>query len=309
MLNLINFESLHTAELEFIRWMHALRTPFLDNLVKLFDFFDRQEFFFVLIPIIWFGNGWKAGLRLYFILMISNLTNHALKEYFSLLRPFHMDPSVGLIQVAGYGFPSGAAQSVILLSAILLSWRKNIWTLCLAGFYVFSVSGSRIYLGLHFPTDILAGWLIGGCLWLVYSRAMPLIERSLEGLQPLSLFIISQIIPFALLLWQPTPPVIRMTSLAMGMCLGLFIHQLCHLQLSLPQSLKEYVLRALIAVIGTFLFYELTQIVSFENKMITLYSRFFLLGLWVSLGCHLICRYLFLKSNTLPTTREQVVPL
>ena len=101
-------------ELDVIRFLHQYRTPFLDELVGLFDFFDRQEFFFMLIPILWLNKGWKAGYRLYAIIVASFFINYSFKkDFFSFPRPFHVDPGLGIIQVGEEGFPSGAAQSVI----------------------------------------------------------------------------------------------------------------------------------------------------------------------------------------------------
>lgn len=295
----MNFELLHNAELELIRRIHEFRTPSLDSSLKLFDFFDRQEFFFILIPIIWFGNGLKAGLRLFYILLISSVVNHNLKEFFALPRPYHIDSSLGIIQVDGYGFPSGAAQSVILLSGILLNWRKSFGICCITISYIISVSFSRIYLGIHFPSDILAGWVIGSILWLLHAYGMPFIESKLERFQPSSLFCMSQIVPLALLVWQPTIPAVRITSIALGVSLGLFITSLYRLNLPLPKSNKMYVIRAITGVIGTFLFYELTQIIPFAQTLPTLFLRFFLLGLWISLGYNLIYRTFCFKQSRL----------
>lgn len=82
----------HSSELEIIRFIQEFRNPILDGFFKFLDFFDRQEFFFVLIPAVWLGKGWKWGLRLFYILFLSSLTNHALKEFFLSPRPFHYVP-------------------------------------------------------------------------------------------------------------------------------------------------------------------------------------------------------------------------
>src|SRR6476620_8472569 len=114
-------------QLEFIRYLRRAGNPFLDHWVQLLDYLDRQEFFFILIPIIWLGLGWKYGMRIFYLLALSHIVNKGLKVFFSLPRPFHLDPSVALLQVKGYGFPSGAAQTAILLSGLLLIYWKNRW--------------------------------------------------------------------------------------------------------------------------------------------------------------------------------------
>jgi undecaprenyl-diphosphatase len=161
---------LHDLELEVINFIHQFRNPLFDEFFKFLDFFDRKEFFLVLIPILWLWLGWTTALRLSCILILSSLVNHALKEYFLYPRPFHLDSNVGIIQVNGFGFPSGAAQTVILLSgAFLVSWKSS-WKWAVALTYILLVSFSRIYLGVHFPSDILGGWIVGFGLLAIYQK-------------------------------------------------------------------------------------------------------------------------------------------
>lgn len=79
----------------------------------------------ILIPAIWCAYGWKAGLRLTYILFLSSLINFTMKGLFLLPRPFHLNPDIGIIQVDNYGFPSGAAQSAVLLSGLLVTYWKT----------------------------------------------------------------------------------------------------------------------------------------------------------------------------------------
>jgi undecaprenyl-diphosphatase len=86
------------------------------------------------------------------------------------LRP---DPAAWLVDAAGFSFPSGHAGNSLAGFAVLA------WLVCLgvtnvriraaawasAATLACAVGLSRIYLGVHYPSDVLAGWLVGG-LWL-----------------------------------------------------------------------------------------------------------------------------------------------
>lgn len=65
-----------------------------------------------------------------------------------------------------YGFPSSHAANAMALAFIvvaLLTREKTLWTL-LMFFWMLLVSYSRIYLGVHYPSDIIVGWCVGA-LW------------------------------------------------------------------------------------------------------------------------------------------------
>lgn len=280
----------HSVELHIIQFIQQFRGPVFDAFFKFLDFFDRQEFFFVLIPAFWLGKGWKTGFRLFYILFLSSLTNHALKEVFLSPRPFHLDPNLGIIQVNGYGFPSGAAQTVILLSGILLNYWKSTWKWCITLPYILCISFSCVYLGIHFPTDIVAGWMVGLAFWILYASTRPPIEKQLEKLRALSLLLLSQLVPLLLLFWQYSPSSIRISGCAMGMGMGVFMNNARNWALPSSRTKKEFTIRAVIGVVGTFFCHFLIAKLSIPHFLPTMFFQFFILGLWVTTGSLLLCR-------------------
>lgn len=251
-----------SLELKFIHCIQRFRNPLFDQFFIWLDFFDRPAFFLMLIPAIWLICGSKIGARLFYLLMASAFINYILKQLFLSPRPFDLDPSVGIIHVSGYGFPSGAAQTVVLLSAFLLSLGKSNWRCFLVFGYVFLVSFSRVYLGLHFPSDILGGWLVGLSLWMLYKYICPL----LENLRPMILFLMSQLVVLLAFILQDFIHPIYICNL--GIATGLLGSYYCKLPWHPPIGYKECILRAGIGILGAFFFFGSATILSISYSKV-----------------------------------------
>lgn len=83
-----------------------------------------------------------------------------------------------VIDVGGYAFPSGhTTTSMIVFGALAfvltrrLSWGTNVWIWTAAGTAIFLIGFSRPYLGVHWPTDVLGGWVLGS-LWLALAAVV-----------------------------------------------------------------------------------------------------------------------------------------
>lgn len=93
--------------------------------------------------------------------------NLILKALFQRDRPALFD---SLVFETTYSFPSGhaMASSALFLSLILISWQTK-WRWLMIGiaiFMVLAISISRLYFGVHYPTDIMAGWCASSA-WVV----------------------------------------------------------------------------------------------------------------------------------------------
>lgn len=109
------------------------------------------------------------------------LLNDVLKAFFARPRP---DVVPHLRQVMSLSFPSGhaltSAAVFLTLGALLMRVAERrivkFYCMCVAMVATLLVGATRVYLGVHYPTDVLAGWLIG----LAWALFCWLIERSLE---------------------------------------------------------------------------------------------------------------------------------
>lgn len=191
----MTLSELQHHELSWIQSLHeTLRCPFLDRFFLGWNFVDSFGFAIILITIIWHLVGREKGIKLFYILILAGAVNHALKHLFELPRPCQIDPSVGVICFSSsYGFPSGAAQTGILLAGIAFIESKKTIYRVLAVLFAFFMCFSRIYLGVHFISDVLGGMISGALLVLIYARLFPILEKQWKPtlvIFPISLLLI-----------------------------------------------------------------------------------------------------------------------
>ena len=128
-----------------------------------------EVFLISLLPFIFWCLNRKVGARLMVLLIFSAYINAAAKVLAGQPRPFQFDPRVQqLVEVWGNGFPSGHTQATVVLWGYLsLHYRKTLlnW---IAGILIVCVPMSRVYLGVHFPIDLLGGYVIGAVILLLY---------------------------------------------------------------------------------------------------------------------------------------------
>lgn len=91
---------------------------------------------------------------------------HLLKEFFNRPRPSVVPH---LAEVLNASFPSGHSMSSsivyltlgVLLAQVLARRREKIYIIATALFLSFLVGLTRVYLGVHYPSDVVAGWCAG----------------------------------------------------------------------------------------------------------------------------------------------------
>lgn len=154
-------------------WLHGLAAPWLTGVTEVVT----ETGGLIAVPIVaavvagflwWRGHRWGAAFLAASVIG-STLLNTALKAVFRRSRPDFWEH---LVVETSFSFPSGHAMASMSMGAalIVLVWRARtaVWwrAAAVAGviLYVLIVGVSRLYLGVHYPSDVLAGWCVA-VLW------------------------------------------------------------------------------------------------------------------------------------------------
>ena len=146
-----------------IRITQSLQTlsPALDGFMNAVSFLGRIEFYLVLIPFIYWTIDRRIGVRTLLILIHADFLNASLKLLFHQPRPYWLGDVKELTIEPTYGIPSSHASTTMTVGGYFITRTKENGARVLIGITILLVGISRLYLGAHFPHDVLAGWLLG----------------------------------------------------------------------------------------------------------------------------------------------------
>lgn len=291
---------IHSWGIQAIQGMQAAGGPFLTSLFKSITLLGDEEFYLLLFPLIFWCLDTGFGAKLVYILLITGAINYGLKDLFSQPRPFVLQPGIDLIEATGYSLPSGHSQTAVVIWGTLALRIKKTWSWIAAGSLIVLIGLSRIYLGVHFPTDVIAGWAVGALLLSLVVWVVPVVLRRL-GRFPLilPLGLITGITAAALLL-HPSKDSVTILAVFWGFSHGLvFLSRF--FSLSCSGTLGKRIIRYPIGLAVSLALYlglkALFPEQGEQHYLLFRFVRYTLLGLWIGLGAPLVFRLLRLVDS------------
>ncbi|MBT1706450.1 phosphatase PAP2 family protein [Chryseosolibacter indicus] len=152
----------------------SYRSPFLTTIFQyVTDLGDRYTYIALIIALGFFFyfylRKWMYTLQITAVLILATLSNIALKRAINRPRPI----TEHLVTVNSLSFPSGHSMSamafygflIYLCFRIKMHKALRLALVILLSLLILSIGISRIYLGVHYPSDVLAGYM-GGLLWI-----------------------------------------------------------------------------------------------------------------------------------------------
>ena len=149
-------------ELEILKWFEGLRTSFLNVLFESITLLGEETLIILLVVALWFAVDKKLAQQVFFVTATSLSVNGIIKNFAQVPRPFTKGISCVRVDTAtGYSFPSGHTQGFATWSSFFAIKVKKIWLSVLVGVLITLVAVSRLYLGAHYPSDVIVAVVLG----------------------------------------------------------------------------------------------------------------------------------------------------
>jgi membrane-associated phospholipid phosphatase len=281
--------------------------PDLVGIFELLTSLGGEMFFLVLLPLIYWCLDRRTGARLTVLFLISAFTNSVAKLLCQSPRPFVIAPhrisplfdvplaeAIEAYEAHGNGFPSGHTQSTIVIWGYLAGQARRLkgqlaplrpLIYVTAALLVVLVPLSRVYLAVHFPRDLLGGYVLGGILLALFAWQAPRAETGLVRLSLAWQLAVAVTIPLAVALLVPGKNAVTASATLLGMGVG-FAMERRWIRAETEGAIWQRALRFVlgIAILGGLYAGLKAAFEGLEPALGFRFIRYTLVGLWGSLG-------------------------
>jgi hypothetical protein len=278
--------------LEAIRFVQKFSSPPLTLFMRGLSALGTAYFYLLALPFVYWCIDKRRGMRIGLLFFLSAFVNGWLKHATMEPRPYTFDVSVAKASESSFAFPSGHAQAAATFWGSAMSLFRKPWAGILAVAVPLLIGFSRVYLGVHFPTDVLGGWILGLLLVVAERRYGDRVERFFGRQRDQIRLAAVAAVALAMNALDMRNTLISGVFFGFGAGLVFAPRAACY---STKGSLAQKALRFVVGTAGTGILYLgpkilLTSIEPFSLALVS-FVRYAIVGFWVSLGAP----WLFIK--------------
>ena len=231
-------------ELEILRHIQSIANPFFDFLFQLITMCGEQIVLISIISIIYWALDKKFGEYIAYSVLTSVLLNNAIKDIFKLKRPIGEEGIRTLREktATGYSFPSGHTQSSASFYGAMAIYLKKKSMYIIATIMIVLIGFSRLYLGVHYPKDVIVGGILGVLTSLICYKLYNKFENKML------LYVITFIVFIPALTFAHSADFIKGMGTYLGFVIGIYIEKK-YVNFSNQGSTRSKVIRVLLGVL------------------------------------------------------------
>ena len=160
-------------EVQLMSWLQSRLGEAGISIVSFFSAFGEELILIVIMGFLYWCYNKQIGKRIGTQVLMGLVWNPMIKNVFLRRRPYFdhediqiyriVEPEADPLDIAaqGFSFPSGHSTNAAIVYGSLALMLKKKWMMMLAFLVPLLVGLSRIVVGAHFPTDVMAGWFLG----------------------------------------------------------------------------------------------------------------------------------------------------
>ncbi|MCX7775267.1 MAG: phosphatase PAP2 family protein [Rectinemataceae bacterium] len=285
MRNMYFAQALHQQELIIIHALQALIGQGAVLPMKIVSLLGSEAFIIAALPFIYWCIDRSQGARLGLLVMSSAFINLYCKQLLAWPRPFILDSTVGFAFEPTFGMPSGHSQLSVVFWLYLAPMLPKVLRVPLVAGLPLLVGFSRIFLGVHFPTDVLGGMILGilvyGAFMKVGAYVGPVLRK---GGMRASLLAAAAV---SLLMNALLPSDTSISGAFLGGSVG-FALSGRHAVFDTNGTIVQKLLRYLAGILITLVLYAgpraLVQWAGLEQDQLIRFLRYGIIGVWAGFG-------------------------
>jgi hypothetical protein len=266
-------------QIQILQYLESIRTDFLTAIMVSITMMAESLFLVSILAILYWCVDKVKSIRLAFIVLFSSVINGVIKTIVQMPRPFEKGVIIPIrVETAtSSSFPSGHTQSATSFwggSSFILKSRLS---LVMAAFMVGLTAFSRLYLGVHWPMDVIGGILFG--LLSIFMANHIVGENALVKRNHIIAISIVALLGMAMPIEKDLAKAI---ASLWGMLCGLYVEQK-HIQFEPIQKLKVQIVKVIIGMTTIIIIYIGLKNLFPKDKLFDM-IRYAILLLWITAG-------------------------
>lgn len=248
-------------ELNILKIIQSIANPFLDILFSIFTFIGEGNVITFLFILIYWTYDKKLGEYLGFSIFTSLLFNNFIKDVVKAERPIGKEGirSLRIETATGASFPSGHSQSSATFYGSYAIYKNKSFIYKVSIILVVLVGISRLYLGVHYPKDVLFGIFFGVICSVICYKLFNKFQNKIK------LYLIVLIIFIPDLLINDSKDFLKSIGGYIGFILGIYLEKK-YVKFSTDISFKRKIIRLICGGILIGSIYYILGLVDIDNN-------------------------------------------
>lgn len=208
-------------QLSILQFFQSIRSPILNSIFLIFTISTELPIIVLFVAIMYWCINKKYGQKMLFSLIGNIALNTGIKEFVRAPRPIGVEglESLRVSTATGYSFPSGHTQTGTTFWASLMIILNKSWMYILGTIMILGIGISRLYLAVHWPIDVIFGWIFGIVFTILFSKIFDLVDKNKKYY-----ILVLLLIPFVVAVFLlNSAEYIKMFGLLTGFVLGYIV--------------------------------------------------------------------------------------